>query len=880
MRKTISLVLVAAMLLATFMIVPTASAATLDENNVLIEAEYFGGTTVYSEIYGSNQQGFGWEDSYPIKEGDESLGTLNIDGIISEGEWTDKVYHIDSDYAPDNAGKTYGNNTLFEVPSAENTFYFWMKDGNNKSMAPADGLEYDVRFMWDEEFFYMAVEYDDTDGYLNANTAESGNNWDGDSIQFRLDPNGPNAYVGGTGYDASVDSYPYDAAIHGETDNTLNCTYPWTEGERNNYGEEKYSAIGNFIFSYYTSGYTDMCDASKRYFPSEVTTEVEENGAVVEKTETVYKPADISPYGVLGEEEPEKIAYASIYPHDIDPRPAFIKDHAAYEIALPWALVTETDATEEYVPFAGAELGFSMTRFNTKTGTGAYNSFLSWGSGLTNYDTKEMPQVCGGSNCLVLTDVDYRDTVRCEHTFAEATCEVPEKCTACGYERGFVAGHKNAYSNESIPTGKNDGSIYAECIVCGESFTKTLASNEAYTRWDFLETETTISDQGWWAEGGFCIQWETLDENGARYTDETDPTGTLRQKLWNADGTAKNSFDKDTFASEGKNVLDLTIDGQTGTYFEASSYATSYTEATDVYFTSLPTTNELLAEAEPDKRPYNSFFGNWFGGDGTYGGGKGVYALAGLVSVEDKYYFAIYPASHQNPDSLADLDEYAYCYTEATAEQLTLNTWHEYAFMFDNEAETAMLFWDGELVASATDYHFYSTSQGAILLQHNITSYITNLEVGSTGLAAARTGWQGDVNVGGDTYTVTVDGVATEVAAGETIEISATAFENRGGRYYRFEGWTGDIADVADAKAATTTVVVNGDLEINSNYYLIGDVKTDDTLNAMDSNTMRRMVVGNVAIVVAGDANGDGKVQPTDANLLARLLAGTWAPNK
>lgn len=873
MRKTISLVLVAAMLLTMMVFAPTASAVTLDENNVQIDAQYFSGTTVWSEIEGTNASGFSWYDPVTIKEGGDHI--LNLDGIIEDGEWTSKVYHIDSDYAPQ-SGLAYGNNSLFEVPSAENTFYRWLKDGNNKSLAPADGLEYDVRFMWDEQYFYIAVEFLDVDGNTNSGTATAGTNWDGDAIQFRLDPNGANAFVGGQGYDASVDSFPYDKEIHGDTDNTLNCTFPWSNDETtySGYGEETHSTIGNFIVSYYTSGYTDICDASKRYFPEEIAVEKEDaDGNIVTEIETQYKPADISGYGEL---EEEKYAYATVYAHDVDRRPAFVQDQTCYEVALPWTLVADDYAAEE-----GAELGFSMVRFNaSKSGGGTYNSYLAWGSGICGYETKDMPQVCGGSNALVLTGEDSAAAVGCAHTFADATCIDPETCTACGYERGFVTGHKNAFSNESLPTGSQAGSISAKCTVCGEEFTKTLKATEAYTKYDFLETETTISDQGWWAEGGFCIQWETLDENGARYTDETDPTGTLRQKLWNADGTAKNSFDKFTFASEGKNVLDLTIDGQTGTYFETNSYATSYTEATDVYFTSLPTTNELLAAADPDKRPYNSFFGNWFGGDGTYGGGKGVYALAGLVSVEDKYYFAIYPASHQNPDSLADLDEYAYCYTEATAEQLTLNTWHEYAFMFDNDAETAMIFWDGELVAAATDYHFYSTSQGAILLQHNITSYITNLEVGSTGLAAARTGWKGNGEDPADKFTVTIDGVATEVEAGATVELSADAIKNLGGYNYRFNGWTGDVADVADASATTTTVVVNGDITIESSYYMIGDVNGDGTLNAMDSNTMKRMVVGTMAAVTECDVNGDGEFNSIDSNFLARLLASVWTPTK
>ena len=193
-----------------------------------------------------------------------------------------------------------------------------------------------------------------------------------------------------------------------------------------------------------------------------------------------------------------------------------------------------------------------------------------------------------------------------------------------------------------------------------------------------------------------------------------------------------------------------------------------------------------------------------------------------------------------------------------------------------------MLFWDNQLVASATDYHFPSTNNHAILLKHNADAYITNIQVGSTGLAAALTDCipEGTGGASATTYTVTVDGVATEVAAGETIEISAESFKSTNGTYYRFSAWTGDVAGVADVKAAATTVVVDGDITINSEYYLIGDVKVDGVLNAMDSNTMRRMVVGNVAVVDAGDTNGDGKVQPTDANLLARMLAGTWAPTK
>ena len=141
--------------------------------------------------------------------------------------------------------------------------------------------------MWDEDFFYMAVEYTDTDGNVNSRTAGAGENWNGDSIQFRLDPAGANAVVGGQGYDPTVDSFPYIPSEHGDTDNTPNCTYPWSCENDEYFGnyQRSRSTIGDFIFSYYDGGYTDMCDGSQRYYPQTVVEEVDTgDGTVSEKS--------------------------------------------------------------------------------------------------------------------------------------------------------------------------------------------------------------------------------------------------------------------------------------------------------------------------------------------------------------------------------------------------------------------------------------------------------------------------------------------------------------------------------------------------------------------------------------------------------------------
>jgi len=202
--------------------------------------------------------------------------------------------------------------------------------------------------------------------------------------------------------------------------------------------------------------------------------------------------------------------------------------------------------------------------------------------------------------------------------------------------------------------------------------------------------------------------------------------------------------------------------------------------------------------------------------------------------------------------------------------------------MFDNEAETAMLFWDNQLVAAASDYHFPCQNSHAIFVKHNAMAYVKNVEVGSTGLAAALTDCipEGGAVAPAEKFTVTINGVATEVEAGATVELTAEAFYTESNRYYRFAGWNGDVDGVADAAAAATTVTVDGDITIDASYIIVGDITGDGNINAADSNTMRRMAAGQVEANASGDVDGDGKVLPNDSNLLGRMIGGSWFPTK
>ena len=870
MRRILSLVLVAAMLLCAMVITPAATDDILDANNVKISAEYFGGQLDYSELVGTFADGIETSDPITLKDGDASKGVLNLDGIIDDGEWTDVVYHISSEFAPENAGDSYTLNPLFETPSAENSYYYFVysaADANGKRtrLDPENGLSYDIRFMWDEDYLYIAVEALDVDNIINQGNSAVGNNWDGDAFQFRVDPNGPNAIVGGKGYDATIDSFPYDKEIHGDTDNTLNCTFPWSDDntEYAGYGQELHSTLGNFIISHHTGqGYTDICDASLRYFPEAGEPIENEDGTVTETT--IWKCADASCYGDL---EESKHIYASCLPTQIGGTWTDPICETVYEIAVPWDIIAIEG--QELAPVEGDVLGISTVLFNRAHGQSGFNSYLEWGSGLCGYYTHNNPKLCGGTNALVL---EGEDLPGCDHDFAEATCLDPITCTKCGYQKGYKAGHDYEFFGESLPGGSKEGSISAKCKVCNDVFTKTIGKNESEVRWDFYTTDTKIHDQG--LNSGFTSQWEEIDPETGKYYEEGDPR---KQVLWNPDGSAKCSYDTEKF---GYAVADIEV-SQTGTYFDADSlpYA-SFTEKMDVYIETLcidPAIDDLIAEGTA----YNPFFGQQFGGENAVGFG------AGLVRVGGEYYFAILQTPQGKYVTLADLEDVALSITKATPEQIAENVWHEYVFFFDNNTDTAMLFWDNEIVASAPDYHLHTAGNAIpIIRRFDMDMAVKDIEIGSAGLANQKIGEfpprpNPDPNPGpepADKFTATINGVAIEYAAGETVEIAAE-FYTESGIGYRFATWTGDVDVLADATAATATFTMpEKDVTLDAEFFGIGDLIADGAINGKDSNYMKQILAGSASQALAADIDAKNGVNGVDANLLLQMVMSQYFP--
>ena len=133
----------------------------------------------------------------------------------------------------------------------------------------------------------------------------------------------------------------------------------------------------------------------------------------------------------------------------------------------------------------------------------------------------------------------------------------------------------------------------------------------------------------------------------------------------------------------------------------------------------------------------------------------------------------------------------------------------------------------------------------------------------------------------GSSYTLTIGGTAVEYAAGETVNISAEALYTENHLYYRFAGWSGDtdvLSDAAQAEASFT--MPEKDIVLEKNYIVIGDANGDGRINSSDVNLMRRVMVGLYSRTPNMDINYDDRLNSTDVNLIRRMLVGLYAPAK
>ena len=130
------------------------------------------------------------------------------------------------------------------------------------------------------------------------------------------------------------------------------------------------------------------------------------------------------------------------------------------------------------------------------------------------------------------------------------------------------------------------------------------------------------------------------------------------------------------------------------------------------------------------------------------------------------------------------------------------------------------------------------------------------------------------------TYTVTVDGEAKTYSAGDTVAIcQSESCKLINQAAYRFAGWTGDTDVLSDASLMETSFVMpERDIVLNSSYKLIGDANGDGRVNAVDANLVKRIITGELSPVGMTDINLDGRINAADSNCIKRMLAGIYIP--
>lgn len=893
MRRSISLVLVAAMLLSmAIFAVPSASAVTtepkLDWGNAAAKAYYYPGLVNFYEIGGSNEFNYVQpsEDAVEVKyRGNLTDDMINLDGTIEEGEWGKPSLSISSDYASKSTNKDGVKNTAYKEPSKENTYYNMNSKADSKTKFYE--MNFDAYFLWDEQFFYLAIDTLDRDGHLNVKKSSSEGAWDGDAVQFRIDPDGPNSIVDGEGYDGKLNPYPWKRMEYGWNDT--------------------YSEFPNFIISLTQPINTDVngsndifverWDAAKRY--------------------NVQEEAPTEPGGdpVLTGSESDVAYGATIGTYDLDPvfasvmtKSAATKDYpratrTQYEIAIPWKYIDSAEevlAAGGFEPEVGMQLGMALSLMNGPKGGNGYTSYLEWGNGVARNATYNHWDVAGGSNCLVLDGTSYKEADICTHeTFAEPTCETGYKCTNCGYEKGHSLGHKFEYSNATLPTEDTTGSIIGTCVRegCGCWVEKTIPKTKFETIGSFTQDQTNltmlpeyfdisddeVSEVGWtkiWAE-----------DDGTPYRDpNTGKTRTAYEIL------------------NGEAVANLTMLKYTGTTFygDEAKNMLSFAYSMDVCMTGY----SFASENDPDDANVNNIAGDkgystgmylWFGGDGYRG--KDYQAGVYYIPETDQYYFAVIDLAADSKaaeiHTEAILEKCALAYNkidkELAKDILSFEAWHNFKIAYDDVTQTVFVFWDGELMTAAfiplrkfvrgNEWNMqdgtYTEEKGTTILRtFDLQMYAKNVVVERMNVGEEIADkWHRPSS--GDTYTATINGVAQEYAAGEQVELSARAFYVEQNYGYRFDTWTGDVATVAEVSASTTTFIMpENDVTIDAKYMLVGDANQDGKLDLIDSMYITDMAASNRPENSEADLDGNGIVNMLDVTNMKWYLAGDWVPTK
>lgn len=269
-----------------------------------------------------------------------------FDGVISEEEWGAMTFSVK------------GSEAAAKGDEAVNEFNTYIEFEEEEIR---EAMQYDVWLRWDAEFFYLGVIVHDPDGH---SLPDGGANiWNGDVVQFRVDPNGPNSCMkkADPNYDYKTTAFDYD---------------------KYNFKKET-SILWQNNSKLINAGIGLVGKTTPQAFDMQAEKDMTEDGTIIGITCT-----------------------------DTGDMETTFGCDTVYECAIPWSTIGGT-GTENSV------YGMTMVVFNSVAGS--YNAWLTWGSGLCSGQARDDRKTAGGSNAvtLVAEEVTPADTYELATTATE-----------------------------------------------------------------------------------------------------------------------------------------------------------------------------------------------------------------------------------------------------------------------------------------------------------------------------------------------------------------------------------------------------------------------------------------------------------------------------
>ena len=277
-------------------------------------------------------------------KGNPSNETLAATGSIDRAVWGEPTVVAKAADANTAFTTTPNDNVLFVFDSVYEEMY---KEDKDTAAYTENGtwekLSYRLWLAWDNDYYYVAAEIDDPDGYSLPTGSSS--IWDGDCLQFMIDPVGPNGVM-------KYADFNYDYKTQ--------CFDWWT------YKRPWYNL--NTVMNL---GVGDVVGLKRNEFQV-VNMSPAEAGTVINDPK--------SKRGI-------KMNIVNANKNTVNPGMTVL------EVAIPWNEIIATAAytgniTMENVG-AGYILGMSASVLNGTAGVGdgGWTSYLNWGSGVTGAST-------------------------------------------------------------------------------------------------------------------------------------------------------------------------------------------------------------------------------------------------------------------------------------------------------------------------------------------------------------------------------------------------------------------------------------------------------------------------------------------------------------